>query len=293
MSGGRGGDDADHDLGADPGGDDDELRGMRSVWLSMRDEEPSGQGMAALMIAARAQIAAQRPEPTWKRAWSALTELLRRPPVLALATVVVIAGTAALVTSHGGLGNEARPVLVPTAQLPPASAPEDKKELGGEEARGAAPVVAVAVAAPSALPPPKPARRTPSTQGPTKIAPLKPEPADDLRVTGAPAGGSLGSSLDSSRAEEAAEAPAAKAARSQREAPPPAPPTAEVRPAAQAAAHGTQAEPSLDQLLRECHAAVTRGDCPAVRTMVDLIRTRDDAFFRASVAPDASIAKCM
>ena len=66
MTGGRGPHDGDDEH--DHGGEDESLRGMRSVWLSMRDEEPSGRGMAELMAAARAQVAATRPEPAWKRA---------------------------------------------------------------------------------------------------------------------------------------------------------------------------------------------------------------------------------
>jgi hypothetical protein len=76
----------------DPGElDDPVMRSMRSVWISMRDEEPPAAGLAALLAAARVKAEDMRPrEPWWRRVFAAI----RRPPVLALATVVVLLGGA-------------------------------------------------------------------------------------------------------------------------------------------------------------------------------------------------------
>jgi hypothetical protein len=70
------------------------LDAMRAVWLSMRDEEPPGRGLAELMAAARNQATATEPPPSlWQRALA----LVRRPPVLALASALVLIGGGAIV----------------------------------------------------------------------------------------------------------------------------------------------------------------------------------------------------
>ncbi|MDQ3367129.1 MAG: hypothetical protein M3680_17035, partial [Myxococcota bacterium] len=75
--------------------DDGRLTAMRSVWLSMRDEEPAPGGMDALLAAARAKATAMQPQPSW---WQRVMTTVRRPPVLAFASVVLLAGGAVLVT---------------------------------------------------------------------------------------------------------------------------------------------------------------------------------------------------
>lgn len=79
--------------------DDLQLKQLRSVWVSMRDEEPSDRGMAALMAAARTKAAEleQAAQPSW---WQRIAASLRRPPVLALATVTVLLGGALIVTQR-------------------------------------------------------------------------------------------------------------------------------------------------------------------------------------------------
>ena len=83
--------------GRDDGRDDEQLKSLRQVWLSMRDEDPPERGLDALMAAARshAQILAK---PTlWQRFISAM----RRPPILALATVMVLLGGVLILTRNG------------------------------------------------------------------------------------------------------------------------------------------------------------------------------------------------
>jgi hypothetical protein len=75
-------------------GSDPQLRVMRAVWLEMRDEDPPDRGLAALLAAARHQAAARQPRPS---AWQRLLAVLRRPPVLALATVTVLIAGAVLI----------------------------------------------------------------------------------------------------------------------------------------------------------------------------------------------------
>jgi len=58
---------------------DPELRAMRTVWLQMRDEEPSGRGLAELLVAARDKASAMQPRPSW---WQRVLAGLRRPPVV-------------------------------------------------------------------------------------------------------------------------------------------------------------------------------------------------------------------
>jgi hypothetical protein len=84
------------ELGGDDG-DDAGLRSMRAVWISMRDEEPPSGGLAELLAAARVKADEMRPrEPWWQRALAAL----RRPPVLALATVVVLVSGALVISGR-------------------------------------------------------------------------------------------------------------------------------------------------------------------------------------------------
>jgi hypothetical protein len=87
----RGGDPAEHDDGP-------ELKAMRAVWLTMRDEDPPERGLAELLAAAGAKAAMMQARPAW---WQRLAAGMRRPQVLALATVLVLVGGAVLGGRHG------------------------------------------------------------------------------------------------------------------------------------------------------------------------------------------------
>jgi hypothetical protein len=76
--------------------DDPQLKSLRQVWLSMRDEDPPSSGLDALMAAARSQVEVPAKPPLWQRIVSAL----RRPPMLALATVMILIGGAVIFTRH-------------------------------------------------------------------------------------------------------------------------------------------------------------------------------------------------
>jgi hypothetical protein len=86
------GDPTDH--GDDDGAAGSSVRAMRAVWLTMRDEAPPDRGLAELLAAAGQKAEAMQPRPTL---WQRLIAGLRRPPVLALATAVVLVSGAVLV----------------------------------------------------------------------------------------------------------------------------------------------------------------------------------------------------
>src|SRR5262245_2555419 len=69
---------------------------MRTIWRSMRDEEPPTAGVSALLAAARAHAEAMH-RPSW---WQLLRRSLRRPPVLALASVMVLLAGALVIGHH-------------------------------------------------------------------------------------------------------------------------------------------------------------------------------------------------
>lgn len=72
---------------------DPQLQSLRAVWLAMPDEEPPQRGFAELMAAARVKAEEMATPSLWQR----ITALLRRPPVLALATVLVLIGGAVFI----------------------------------------------------------------------------------------------------------------------------------------------------------------------------------------------------
>ncbi|HSD86985.1 MAG TPA: hypothetical protein VLB44_05700 [Kofleriaceae bacterium] len=79
--------------------DDPQLKSLRAVWLSMPDEDPPERGLDALMAAARIKATemnapAEDAAPSW---WQRLLAGLRRPPVLALASVLVLVAGAVLI----------------------------------------------------------------------------------------------------------------------------------------------------------------------------------------------------
>ncbi|HEV7558890.1 MAG TPA: hypothetical protein VGO00_25635, partial [Kofleriaceae bacterium] len=76
--------------------DDDETRRLREIHTAFRslpDEDPPERGLAELMAAARVKADTMKPAPWWR--------VLFRPPMLALATVMVLVGGALLIGRHG------------------------------------------------------------------------------------------------------------------------------------------------------------------------------------------------
>ena len=84
-------------------------------WLSLPDEEPPERGLAELMAAARMKAEVMTNPPWWRR----LFDLLRRPPVLALATILVLLGGVIVVGRH----RDEVPAPAVTAEPPVSATP--------------------------------------------------------------------------------------------------------------------------------------------------------------------------
>jgi hypothetical protein len=270
--------------------DDPQLRSMRAAWRSLPDEDPPERGLAELMAAARqqAEVMAEARTPWWKRAMQAMV----RPPMLALATVVVLLGGLFVVTStHKGVSPEPTPVeekAAPEASPPPPTA---APATGGEAAGSA---TTIEQAAPAEAPPPKPAPVHHATPSPKRErAPAKPaEPPALERMEGsrgvasppppAPAPAMApaepkGAADTSIEAPEQTRAPVAKKAKA-------APP---------ADNEATPRQQLDDQLLAQSRAAATRGDCETAKRIAKRIANDDPAYYANNVTSDPAIAKCL
>lgn len=238
--------------------DDASLKAMRSVWLSMRDEEPSAGGLSALMAAATAKAAEMRPPSLWQR----LGALLRRPPALAFATVLVLVGGAVVVSQQS---RQAEPPMQAASEKAPGNAAVARAHEADETAVPAATPADPAPPAPA--PPAAPVNQVARSGGggggggkakkPAKSAPaakgglLDAAPLDEGT---APSGAGLGNpAADDARAPVVAPAPKADL--------------------------GTlrKAEPDaeLESLERKARAAAASGDCGTVEQLMRKIARRD------------------
>lgn len=341
-----------------------ELRAMRSVWFTMRDEDPPEGGLAELLAAARAKAETMQARPTL---WQRLAAGLRRPPALALATVLVLVGGAVLLGRRGmdapvldharapsGMmeadptASATPPVGSPRADgsfaqgqtvANPAPADERAATRGGSSGDTATPEPAAEVeAAVKQTMTPDPARSRPAavaTAGGHRAADAEPVATagerpggftDDTVVPPAPPPPAHVAprpepTLPAPSREVSASAPApegasssgdlAGTARSSRNAPPPADTNDVARQAGKkasneakddeatslprdkaAAAPGASPGASISQLYNQCESAAKRGDCAAVRRMVERI-ARSDRGYRARVAKDSPVGKCL
>lgn len=338
--------------------DDPKLRAMRAVWLTMRDEDPPERGMAELLAAARVTAEAMQPRPGL---WQRLVAGLRRPPVLAFATVVVLVGGAAIVvrrdlevparspadpgvvatatpsrpaaearsaapgevaTSPGAM--DERAAVTGSAQLELAdehtrSAERPEKAAAGarRDGVGDGAVAAPAVPAPVAAKPGR--KRSAASDAPAGAdrKELDVGAADDLqapvpRGTAAPAphapatgttgkaegarpprtepmresprsAGDLDGAVRPSSEESTAAADTGEATKQLRVEPKAARPDKDDRAAPGGA---------LAQLYQQCEAAARRGDCAAVRQLVDRIAKLDRGY-RARLAKGSPVATCL
>ncbi|CAN5229003.1 hypothetical protein BH11MYX1_BH11MYX1_10680 [soil metagenome] len=135
-------------------GDDLEVGALRRVFSAMReaDEEPPRRGLADLLAAARAHA----PQPvSW---WQRFTNVLRQPPMLALATIAILVGGALVIVRPDASIEHGVPSAAPhadpksSAGPPPNTAPitapvtapvTAPRDLQGERARADAPAPAV------------------------------------------------------------------------------------------------------------------------------------------------------
>jgi hypothetical protein len=303
-------DDADDDLGLD-----ESMSSMRSMFREMRDEEPSDKGLAALLSAAREKAEEMKPKRSW---WGVLLEQLRRPPVLAMATVVVLIGGAVVISGREDMKAETETVSTTPSrmyvadQLDPA-APGAARDDGYEE--GAASARSTGAAAGSATnnfdaPPPttppvvqRPPRATTKpgrTRGPVAE---KAKPADGLAIETKPA---PEPTVEAKKEDE--KAPMAIAADEDMQvkggstvtestssnAPQTDSKSVSRKPLPSIEGEDRAArDASIAQLLKQCEAAAAKNDCAAVRTIAAKIAKQDPQAYKNRVLKSSSISRCL
>ncbi len=285
---------------------DPQLRAMRAVWLAMRDEDPPDRGLADVLAAARHKAKAMQPRPS---AWQRLLAALRRPPVLALATVTVLIAGAVLIGRR--VPNEAAPRVSASREeaAAPRSTPLDPGISRTKQAADRGGALAVPAPQPAAPPPAAPA--TPPDRG--SIGPAPPThsattPSKTISTAKEPPSEAPRNDDDRTVAGAAAATPPPPAdlapvlgdGNDARTAAPPARPDPPVQPSIKAAnpvKNGVLAPPpprsdTGGDLYQQCEAAAQRGDCATVRRLVSRI-TRTDRGYRARVTKDSSVGKCL
>jgi len=259
---------------------------LRALWKDLPDEEPSARGHDLLMAAARAHAQTLVKAPWWQR----VADVLRRPPVLALATIVVLASGALVVRN----ANQA----LPTA---PANAPASGSTAAPALDQAAAPALAPAPSAPVATPPPVPPPAQPAPAPPTPKAALERdhhEAKPVVRAPNHPRNEASGKTLDDLERAAPAEAPAPAADPLQSEgqawaapeaAPAPATTTTKSRPSP---GGGALAALTVTQLVTRCRTAAQSGDCTTVRAVMRELSARSAKDVQA-LGPDPDVRKCM
>lgn len=229
--------------------DDEQLKALRQVWLSMRDEDPPERGLDALMAAARshAQILAK---PTW---WQRLISAMRRPPMLALATVMVLLGGVLILTRHGDELEKA-PAAPPPQSDTLAPSVRDSSGIHTKAEAVDKPVIEKAVQTT------KPPASRPHSAHPT----TPPRSTEDDFVS-QPRG-------------------------EQQEAPPKTTATMGASGKADATIVKEPNEVLVDQLAAQARSAMTRGDCETAKSIGARIARQDATYYRDNVA--SALAKC-
>lgn len=293
--------------------DDPQLSSLRAVWLNMPDEDPPERGLAELMAAARVK-AEEMATPSW---WQRLVALLRRPPVLALATVLVLLGGAVFVgqrrdkleaTPEVASGEPAQTAVASPAS--PASGSAAQPMLAEPAAAPAPEPAQVAKPAPARIAAPERQRLRPtvrsraeatapgrgpatgSTRGATRAPARSAPPSASGAGTGATArtlqdkqaldGTSFELGSTSSAPAPRAQAPEAPKATAAPEA------DAEDSPVNRRASTPSRAA----QYLAQAKSAAARGDCAAARELMKRAASADAAAYRKALADDAALKKC-
>ena len=279
--------------------DDPGLRSMRAVWLSMRDEEPPAAGLSGLLAAAREKADAMRPKtvvPWWQRALA----VLRRPPVLALASVVVLLGGAIALTARNDDMKVEAPLAAerqraptedrakletpaPAAAQPPQVAQEPEHEKAEAETKKD-----VKVAKPPVV------HRAPSARTVTQNAP---EPdrygGEDLKAPEPPPPTERPAKERDSRSEGGlAIATDGRAPEVAGEAAPP-PKAADETIETTGSTSPGRGQASTAQLVQQCETAAARGDCAATRVTAAKIKKLDAAVYKARIERNQAIARCL
>jgi hypothetical protein len=273
--------------------DDASLASMRSVWLSMRDEDPPAAGMSALMAAAAAKATELRDDqPSW---WQRALAQLRRPPALAFATVMILIGGAVLVTRNQD--------TMKVEETAPA-ATELRVQERTLEPPVAAPVIGTDSATTESPPPPKEEvkqRPKPAPKPPVKnaakltldgdrVGPNEPTRDDRFEANAEekPAVKTGTKSIETAPGMVQGRAPEEKTS-----APPPSDDAGETVTLSDTGPKKPQATPPNEQLARQAESAASRGDCAAVRTIVARMRKQDEAFYKSRLGKNAAVTKCL
>ena len=246
---------------ADEDPDDPQLKSLRAVWLSMRDsdEDPPDSGVSALMAAARSQASmmAAAKAPWWKR----MFEQLRRPPVLALASLVVVIGIGVVLASHHDAMEKA-----------PTTAPVQEKEL---------PHANVDVGGAATLPPPPERAKDGEVHD-------KKAPDGELQVhrhLTPPAHTSAGRAATTPAQSDPRPEPAFQAGEGGQTLDANSPKTETATPAP------PPSRVLVDQLAAQAKKAAQRGDCENAKAIATRIAGQDAAYYRDHVAHD--LAGCV
>ena len=271
----------------EPASDDDDdpvMRSMRSVWLSMREEDPPQGGLAELMAAARAKAEVMAPpKESW---WQRVFATLRRPPVLAMATVVLLVGGAVIIGKRQADVTVER--MAPAGPTITYSANDETRDrLEEPEAPAAAATIdphgglagsgttelakdqgTVTAPRPHKKPPRDPIVKPPVTERPK------------LDVT-------------SGQSKSAGTGPMIATDSDPGETAPMPPPTGSAPTMPQPEPPDVSRPATIAQLVEQSAAAAARGDCATVKTTSARIRKLSPAVYNDQIAKNAAIAKCL
>ncbi|HEU0030930.1 MAG TPA: hypothetical protein VFQ53_09860 [Kofleriaceae bacterium] len=275
--------------------DDPVLRSMRSVWLSMRDEEPPSSGLAELLAAARDKAEQMHPKPAW---WRRAFVAMWRPPVLALATVVVLVGGAVVLRNRNSDVNVADEQRA-SETTRPASSPELDASLGtaaGSAASidqpGAGSSDGVVVESPAITQPPPPPVRPANRHKPPVVVTSKPD------QTKAESGADHGTEDNDATKDQKKEAeppkqgePLSIATDDLTGESVPVTATSPAKSASDTRAP-TPRPATIEQLVKQAETAAARGDCAAVRVTLERIKKLSPEIYRDR-AKQPAIARCL
>ncbi len=284
--------------------DDDldlDLSSMRSMFREMREEEPSDKGMAALLTAAREKAEEMKPKRSW---FAVLLEQLRRPPVLAMATVVVLIGGAVVISQRDDMKAETEAVSQ-SARAPGAVADRaESAPSGGALDEGGAPSAGVPAPAAEAeeahAPPPVVSRPAAKSSG-SLSAKQKPADSVDGKPVRAPkkelesrSGRSKDDVAPMAIASDDDMAPKGGAVATESAAPqsPPAPVSRKPLPSIEGEDRMVN-DASVAQLLKQCEVAAAKNDCASVRSIAAKIAKQDPQTYKNRVLKSASISRCL